>query len=454
MTMLTVAVGGIAILLIGALISHIMLDFQTSIVRRSGHLTIYKAGYFDFGSGNPAIYGIDDYKKTIQMISDDPVLSRMVSVVTPIQLFFGIAGNEQADTSKTIFGQGVVPSERGRMRRWNDYGVSPLDPRDRPLPDDEVDVGIIGRGLAKILGMCADLQLPDCPEHPADASHAPPNPDVSALPERDFSNLTAQADAQDAVKPDALHQGFPRLDILSATASGAPNVVNFYVHHAEGQGIKDYDDSFVIMNLKLAQNLVYGRGAHGATGIVLQLTHTNQLDAARDRLISLFKQNKLDLEVHDYRELTPLYRQVEGFFGFLFSFVALIIGIVALFTIINTMTMNVMERTTEIGAMRALGATRESVRRQFVYEGALLGVFGATLGIALAMLIVFAINHSGMTWTPPTAAGRIPLQLYLLGNLKMLVGVWLGLVALAAIASLAPANRAAKMPIIDALRHV
>lgn len=72
MTLMTVAIGGIAVLLLGALLGYIILDFQTSTVKRVGHLTVYKKGYYDFGSGNPVAYGIGDYQRVRQLIVDDP----------------------------------------------------------------------------------------------------------------------------------------------------------------------------------------------------------------------------------------------------------------------------------------------------------------------------------------------------------------------------------------------
>ncbi|MFX8354967.1 FtsX-like permease family protein, partial [Acinetobacter baumannii] len=68
-------------------------------------------------------------------------------------------------------------------------------------------------------------------------------------------------------------------------------------------------------------------------------------------------------------------------FGTIFGFIAVIMGVIVLFTIANTMSMSVMERINEIGTLRALGQRRSGVRRQFLAEGFLLGLFGATLGV-------------------------------------------------------------------------
>ena len=60
----------------------------------------------------------------------------------------------------------------------------------------------------------------------------------------------------------------PQIDLLSATANGAPNIVSLEVAGVDIQSVKELDDNYVAMPLALAQQLVYGRGEHKVTGIV------------------------------------------------------------------------------------------------------------------------------------------------------------------------------------------
>jgi len=441
MTTAAIALGTAAVLLLGALMTYIILDFQTSTVRRTGHLAIFKQGYFQFGSGNPVAYGISGYTSVINQVLRDPELAPMVAVATPMQTVFGIAGNSETNTSKTFMGQGIVPADRLRMRRWNAYGLEVSTGTKPPLQAD--DGGIIGLGLARMLGMCEELDVPDCPRRPDSSAASPQTPS-------EFDDLIRRESQAGNAEPSQKR----RVDLLAATAQGAPNVVSLQVERAEFQGVKDLDDAYVIMQLPLAQRLLYGRGEPKVTGILLQLLHTDQIAPARARLSALFSQDKLDLEVRDFVELTPFYKQAVAFFAFIFTFVALVIGVIVLFTILNTMSMAVMERTSEIGTSRALGVQRSTVQAQFVLEGTLLGIAGATFGVLLAGLIVVVINHSGVTWTPPVSAGAIPLQLYLFNNPPLVAGAWISLVGIAAVAAVWPAYRAARLPVVDALRHV
>jgi putative ABC transport system permease protein len=220
------------------------------------------------------------------------------------------------------------------------------------------------------------------------------------------------------------------------------------------QGVKELDDTYVAMHFALAQQLLYGRGEHQAVGIVLQLHRSEDIAAARARLTSLFSDKKLDLEVRDFTELVPFYNQVIGLFGAIFTFIAVIMGVIVLFAVVNTMSMSVMERTNEIGTARAMGVRRRGIRRQFVAEGAMLGAIGATVGLILAVIIALLVNHSGMTWMPPGQAAPVPLRVMATGIAVLQGSAWLGLVLMATLAALVPANRGARLPVVDALRHV
>jgi putative ABC transport system permease protein len=441
-TMLTIAVGMAAILVFTAYALYDVYILQTTTVERGGHLTVFSKGYFDFGSGDPAIWGIGDYAAVVQLLKSDPVLAPLTAVVTPVQFLGGIAENPANSGSRTFFATGFVPDDQARMQRWNEYGIG--EALEKTGLSADPSRGMIGFGFARYLGLCEQLRLADCPKPPKTAP-ARDNGNAASMAPQDFSALTEPAAAQSKA---------PRIDLMAATSGGAPNIVALQIGRVEKQGAKEMDDGYVVMNLALAQQLVYGRGEHKVTGIILQLHRTEDISAARKRLETLFAAKHLDLEVRDYREINTYYGQTLNFFRSMFSFIAVLIGVVVLFTVSNTMGMSVMERIDEIGTTRALGVRRGRIRAQFLLEGSMLGLLGASLGVALAFAAAAAINNSGLTWTPPGDAHAIPLKLYMLGAVDITGVVWIILILVATVAALVPANRAARLPIVDALRHV
>ena len=424
MTILAIAMGAVAMLVFGAFMVFIILGYRTGVVEGVGHLGVFQRGYLEVGSGNPSGYGIEDYERLTKVIADDPVLGPLVEIVTPTVTLYGLAGNAAVDSSKNFFGLGVVPADRLKMSSWNEYHLTGGRRREPlQLSDDDPTIGVVGVGMARILGLCDALRIPNCVNPPG----------------------TAQARPGD---------GVPEINLLAAATGGAPSVVRLKVVQAQGQDIKELDDSFVAMNLRLAQQLLFGKGERKVTSLEIQLHHTADIARARARLDALYKANGLDLETRDYQELTPQYAETIGMFMAIFIFIAAVMGLIVLFAVSNTMSMSVMERTNEIGTTRALGVRRSGVRREFLVEGSLLGVIGASAGVLAAWAVASLINASGITWTPPGDASPIPFRLLFGGSPAMIVGTWLGLVLIATFAAFWPAARAARMPVVDALRHV
>jgi putative ABC transport system permease protein len=243
---------------------------------------------------------------------------------------------------------------------------------------------------------------------------------------------------------------------LAATASGAPNVARLQVVKAEGQGVKELDDIYVSLHLAQAQRLLYGGARPEATAIALQLRHTRDIPAAQARLQELLatRLKNAPLAVYDFRTLHPYYGQTVGLFTAIFGFIAVLIGAIVLFTVGNTMNAAVVERTVEIGTLRAIGLRRSGIRRLFVCEGLFIGVLGAALGVAAALLLAGIINRSGLTWTPPGRIDPVHLHVRVWGEVRMLEDTAIGLTVVAVISAWWPARRASRLPVVEALRHV
>ena len=76
MTISAIAVGTMSLLMFGEYVSQIFVALETQNVVRSGHIALFRTGYFKYGAGNPAAYGIGEYRSVIDRIGEDPVSSR------------------------------------------------------------------------------------------------------------------------------------------------------------------------------------------------------------------------------------------------------------------------------------------------------------------------------------------------------------------------------------------
>ena len=444
-TLLAMAIGSSSILLFGGYSTNINYTMHTEYVQSGGHLQIQHRDFYLYGSGNPTAYGIADYTKIMEAIRTDEVLKNMVLVVTPTLQFGGIGGNYAASVSRTIVGNGYVAEDINRMRKWNDFQLRTGSPA-FALEGAPPDAAIVGMGVARVLQLCEALKIANCPKPEKEKAV-----EGKALPD-DIAQLSlAETPAADTggAKPG-------RIEVLAGNSRGTPNVASILVVKAEEQGYKEFDEVAVMMHLAQTQQLIYGKSDPKVTSIIVQLKHSDQMPAAVARLTPLLASfsKTQPLAVLDFQTLNPFYVQTIQLFDTIFGFIFALIGAIVLFTVSNTMNTAVVERTVEIGTLRAIGLRRAGIRNLFVSEGALLGLAGGVLGVLLALLLATASNAMGFTWTPPGSAQPLPLTLTVWGENKMILGTTIGLICIAVISAWWPSYRAAQLNVVEALRHV
>ncbi len=445
-TLLALAIGSASLLLFGGYITNVRYSMLTAYVRAGGHLQVQFRDFFHHGSGNPAAYGIPSYERIANAIAADPQLQPVVAVISPTLQFGGIAGNYDASVSRTVIGTGFVATDVNRMRLWNEYRLKDKRPHFvlEGAPDD---AAIIGLGVARVLLLCDKLQVDDCPRPEAKAASG-----GAALPSDIAALAAGEASPAKAAAGGAARA---RIELLVGSARGAPNVASLGVLAAESQGFKELDEVSVIVQLKQAQQLVYGRSEHKATALMVQLARTSQIPEAKARIEAILKEQAptLPLVVHSFETLNPFHVQTQQMFDTIFGFIFVLIGGIVLFTVGNTMNAAVVERTVEIGTLRAIGLRQSGIRRLFLAEGFILGCVGSVLGVASALLFAYGFNALDLTWIPPGTSERVPLSLIVWGQTRMMIGTTIGLIVIATLSAWLPSYRAARLKIVDALRH-
>lgn len=129
----------------------------------------------------------------------------------------------------------------------------------------------------------------------------------------------------------------------------------------------------------------------------------------------------------------------------MFDVLALIAMLVGFMGIMNTLTMNVMERTQEIGMLRGVGMTRGQVVSMVLAEAALMGLIGGILGL------VFGVILSRVIMLGMTAMSGYQLT-YMLPIARVILALVMALI-ISIIAALLPAQRAARVRILEAIHY-
>ena len=235
--------------------------------------------------------------------------------------------------------------------------------------------------------------------------------------------------------------------LLATSASGGPSAVEVSVAGTFATTAKEYDDSALRLPIQVARKLMK---VSGATSWVVLLDKTERTAESAAALTAALP--AAAFEVVPWTALADFYNKTVVLFSKQVSVVKFIIGLIIVLTISNTQMMSVLERTTEIGTSLAIGQRRKTVLRMFVSEGVLIGFSGGVLGVVLGFILARVISAIGIPMPPPPGMASGFIGQILVAPGLAFDGLVLALVT-TFLASVAPAWKASRMNIVDALRY-
>lgn len=235
-------------------------------------------------------------------------------------------------------------------------------------------------------------------------------------------------------------------EVNAALGTIVPRPMLFEVTGLFRTGMYEYDNSYVFLDLTAAQELA---GLDTAvTGIEVR---------TRDRWIAPAVAARLadslgyPYRAEDWQEQNGSLFQALKLEKLGMGVILLLIVIVAAFNIVSNLTMVVADKTREIGILRAMGMTARSIRRIFFLQGLVIGVAGTALGVVVGLIVSTMIGTRKL----------IPLDpaVYFIDHLPSatepmdVVLTVLASIAVAALATWYPAQQAARLYPLEAIRH-
>lgn len=238
--------------------------------------------------------------------------------------------------------------------------------------------------------------------------------------------------------------------VLVNTLTGQANAADITLGRAFNTGNAGSNDKFAFVSLALARSLLDAEGR--AQRLTILLDDQARTDEMRDRLQTRLGAAGFAVEILTWQELSDFYNQVHDMFDMIFGFIFSIVLTVVVMSVANSMGMTVVERTREIGTLRAIGLRRSGVIRLFTLESMLLTLIGCVTGLLIALLVRWGVNAADISYIPPNSASPVPLLVDLDLARTAFTFILMGVVG--TLAAYAPARRAARKDIIDALGHV
>ena len=200
-------------------------------------------------------------------------------------------------------------------------------------------------------------------------------------------------------------------------------------------GVRELDARYVYLDLKQAQSLLSLPGGFTVIDLTVEdIFEAEEIAAQVGRLTSLQAESWIEINAQLMNGLSA--QSLSS------NMIVVFVAISVAFGIASVLSVSVVQRTREIGILRATGATRQQILRIFLIQGAIFGWFGSIVGSGVSYVLVWSFN----TFGPSLFTIPVSINLVLI---TMLLATLTGVIAAAI-----PARRAAALDPVVAIRYV
>lgn len=237
------------------------------------------------------------------------------------------------------------------------------------------------------------------------------------------------------------------ITVLTNTIDGAMNAMDLTVAGIFSAGIDEIDAQVIYAPLKVTQELLDTQNVDLA---VVKFKKLEMAEKNLDKINNDLKQDHPNLIARSWRELAVLFRQVDKFYGVQNTLIECILLSLMFLGILNTVSMTVVERTGEIGTLRALGESRKEIVSQFILESFIIAIIGLIVGIIASLGIIQVVESVKIMTEMPGASTPFQIKIFFMFSSVCYASALAVITTF--IATFIPAMRASKLDIVEALR--
>jgi lipoprotein-releasing system permease protein len=414
--------------------------------------------------------GFPDPEGKMDLIRNDPFLRERIAAMTPtLEIFAMIQFNWRGTPmTRPVRLIGIDPEGRAQVGGFaehlmlhRNHPTFSLSPEARQRYEDHHQPRVLGPDGWPMPAPPDVKPASPPPLAPGEKPAPDPTPSTTFVPESVIVGYAIAHFRDPASTPDApreirtLEAGD---DVILTTVSGqrlSPVWKRYTVCDYFRSEMSEYDANYVFVPLEDLQQMRTMQDR--ATSILISLKNYEDAKPVVERLQALFATAPIQVQTWEAKQ-GPLLAAIRIEKGILNVLLFLIIA-VAGFGILAIFSMIVVEKTRDIGILKALGASNGGILKIFIGYGFLLGVVGATLGTSLGLVLTTYINEVEHFLARTTGQEIFPKSVYYFDKIPTdiqtfhVVLINFGALSIAVLFSILPALRAALLHPVRALRY-
>ena len=376
---LALAVGVAGISLLGGYVARVELFLRTSAIylQNTGHIVVYKAGGLEHASSRPRKFNLS----ASELAAVRSTLSALPEVELAVDYLSGVGLLGNGCKSVPFLGVGVDPKLHARVLQHPEV-VRVTPDLARPVQGKILaEYASIEGAVALSSGLARRLSKSRVHDQ------LPPGRTAGALP--DCKAASADQFAADA-----------NVQLVALTYDGSLSAQDGEIVSTIKTPLSAADETTLVTSLSRLQQLF---DTDTATYVAVFLKPSANIHAARDSVEARLRGAGLQVSVYafDDERINPYYAGNMAMLRSIFTFFSVLVACVVALSVVNAMTLNVIERTRELGTFRALGFTRRDLLGLFVRESVLLAGAASIAGVLVARLCASLINGAELRFQPP-----------------------------------------------------
>jgi len=211
-------------------------------------------------------------------------------------------------------------------------------------------------------------------------------------------------------------------------------------------GIAEFDNTYVFVSLESAQKFL--KLNNKVTGLEVKLTDREKVSALKKEFQNILTD---DFTVHSWEDIHKnlfISMKLEKYGAVI---VLSLIILVASFNIISSLVMLILEKKREIGILLSMGMSGKRIRKIFLWQGLIIGIFGVTIGVSLGYISCFLIDRYHLL--------PLPSDVYIITSMPVKMNpfdfVLIAVIGfgLSFFSSFYPASKASKLNPVESLRY-